>query len=267
MSKILVQSQFSRSAADYAVSPVHAKGRSLDRIVELADPKDDWQVLDVATGAGHTALAFAARAGHVVASDLTPKMLEVSADLAKERGVENVSFEEADAEAMPFEDNRFDCVASRIAPHHFPNIDGFISESARVLKPGGIFALVDNVAPDKHTTSGFSDTELQEADAFYNEFEKIRDPSHARALPLSEWLGRLDQAGFKIRHYEIMLKPMAFDPWVQRLNAGTESVEKLRDMANNPPPAAKAFLKPETRDDGLWLTWAECLVIAEAPQA
>lgn len=263
MSKTLVQSQFSRSAEGYAVSPVHAKGRSLDRVVEMAKPQSDWHVLDIATGAGHTALAFAPHVDQVISSDLTPRMLEVAADLAKERGIENVSFQEADAEALPFEDGSFDCVTSRIAPHHFPNIDGFISESARVLKPGGVFALVDNVAPDRHTTPGFEEDELLEAAAFYNEFEKIRDPSHARALPLGEWLGRIDQAGFTVRHYEILLKPMAFEPWAERLHAGKEAKEQLLEMARTPPPAAAAFLKPEDREGELWLYWAEGLIIAE----
>ena len=59
MTKDLVQQQFGAHAAAYATSTVHAKGASLGRLVELVKPQPQWQALDIATGAGHTAAAFA----------------------------------------------------------------------------------------------------------------------------------------------------------------------------------------------------------------
>ena len=70
MTKSLAQQRFGRAAADYATSEVHAKGASLTRLVELAEPKPHWRVLDVATGAGHTALAFASHVAKVTATDI-----------------------------------------------------------------------------------------------------------------------------------------------------------------------------------------------------
>ena len=61
----LIQQKFSEAAAEYAASAVHARGASLARLVELVDPKPSWRVLDVATGAGYTALAFAPRVARV----------------------------------------------------------------------------------------------------------------------------------------------------------------------------------------------------------
>ena len=69
MTKTLVQQQFGAHAAAYATSAVHAKGASLGRLVELVQPKSDWRALDIATGAGHTAAAFAPHVAHVIASD------------------------------------------------------------------------------------------------------------------------------------------------------------------------------------------------------
>jgi len=76
MTKSLVQQQFGAHAATYVTSAVHAKGASLARVVELVAPRPDWHALDVATGAGHMALAFAPYVTRVVASDITPEMLE-----------------------------------------------------------------------------------------------------------------------------------------------------------------------------------------------
>ena len=139
MSKTLVQHQFGANAANYSTSAVHAKGASLARLVNLVKPGKDWIVLDIATGAGHTAAAFAPHVAKVIASDLTPEMLEEAHKLAKAKGLANMETATADAEQLPFGDRSFDLVTCRIAPHHFPDVAAFVAESWRVLKSGGIF--------------------------------------------------------------------------------------------------------------------------------
>ncbi|MCA9943702.1 MAG: methyltransferase domain-containing protein [Anaerolineales bacterium] len=99
MSKQKVQQQFGANAAAYATSPVHAKGYSLTRLVELTQPQAEWQALDVATAAGHTAFAIAPHVAQVTATDLTPEMLTVAAGLAAEKELSNVRFEPAEEEA------------------------------------------------------------------------------------------------------------------------------------------------------------------------
>ncbi len=88
-----VQHLFGRAAADYAASGVHAYGYSLNWLIELTQPQPDWHVLDVATGAGHTALTFAPHVAQVVASDITAEMLSEAARLAQERGFTNFTTE------------------------------------------------------------------------------------------------------------------------------------------------------------------------------
>ena len=66
---------------------MHAKGESLARLVALVAPQSSWRLLDVATGAGHTALAFAPHVAKVIASDITDQMLAEARKLAAERGV------------------------------------------------------------------------------------------------------------------------------------------------------------------------------------
>ena len=164
--KSLSQKRFGEHAAGYVKSEGHAKGADLDRLLELAQPHEDWLVLDVATGGGHTALKFAPHVAKVVASDLTPKMLAAAKEYIRTQGVNNVEFKQADAEGLPFKDKRFDLVTCRIAPHHFPHVDEFVSESARVLKPGGLFLLQDHVLPEDEKAANYVDG-----------FEKLRDPS------------------------------------------------------------------------------------------
>ena len=265
MNKSLVQEQFGTHAAAYATSTVHAEGASLARLVELVKPERHWHVLDIATGAGHTALAFAPHVASVIASDLTARMLEQAAKLCAAKGFDNVETALADAEALPFEDARFDLATCRIAPHHFPDIPTFVAEVQRVLKPGGSFALVDNIEPDAESTPGFVPIELRDAALIYNTFERMRDPSHSRCLGMAEWSDLIEDAGLRIVHKERAPKEMEFEPWATRMGCSASTVERLRSILLEASPALKAFLKPRTTNDNLWFTLDEAIIIARKP--
>ena len=131
----LVQKKFGEAAADYAASAVHATGPSLARLTELVETKPTWRHLDIATGAGHTALAFAPKVAKVTASDITPEMLQQTRKLAKERGLGNVVTAQAPAHDLPFPDTSYHLVTCRLAAHHFPDPESFVREAARVLIP------------------------------------------------------------------------------------------------------------------------------------
>lgn len=248
--KELVQKQFGAHAAAYATSRVHAQGASLKRLVELTQPQPDWQVLDIATAAGHTAYAFAPHVAHVTATDITPEMIPVAAKLAAERGITNVTLEAADAEALPYADGSFDLVTCRIAPHHFPHVDQFVREAARVLRSGGIFALVDNVAPDDPA-----------AGEYINAFEKLRDPSHVRALNVAEWLEHFTAAGLTVFHYEVAQKTLDFTPWAERMGASPETIATLRRLLLEAPPGAADFYQLYTTDEDIFFNMDEVLIL------
>ncbi|MEL7543137.1 MAG: methyltransferase domain-containing protein [Pseudomonadota bacterium] len=263
MPKALNRHQFGVNAEKYATSSVHAKGASLAALVSAMAPGPAWRMLDIATAAGHTALAFAPHVAHVVASDLTPEMLDVARRQADEKAAANVSFEIADAERLPFADGTFDAVTCRIAPHHFPDIGGFLDGVRRALKPGGKFGLVDNMAPDTRTTPGFTSDDLAAAAEDYNLFEKLRDPSHFRALQFTEWLGVLEAAGFRVTHHEVLAKPMGFLAWAERMQVSDQTLDELVRMIDEGSSAFRAYLRPEQGDDGLIFTLSEGLFVCE----
>ena len=264
MNKELVQQRFGANAANYVGSTVHAKGASLEGLVNAVQPDSSWTGVDIATGAGHTAIAFAPHVSHMLATDLTEEMLEQVRKLVKEKGLGNVDTAHADAEAMPFEDGAFDLVTCRIAPHHFPDIAKFVAECHRVLKPGGKFALVDNVSPDSTTTPGFNDAELQEAAASYNTFEKVRDPSHGRAWTPTEWLDCMTATGFQVTHQELLDKAMSFKAWCKNQSVPEDLVPGLAEMLNQATPAFSAYIRPVEKDDGdIGFTIIEFLAVAK----
>lgn len=265
MTRSLVERQFGAHAKAYATSSVHAKGESLGRLVELVRPQPGWRVLDIATGAGHTACAFATHVASVVAADLTIEMLAEAARLAATKGLTNVETVRAAADHLPFADATFDLATCRIAAHHFPDPAAFVAEAARVLKPGGIFALDDNIAPDRDILAAFAPAEVEAAARAYNDFERHRDPSHVRALTTPEWLALIAAAGLEVTHSELMAKSMQFDPWASRLGASDATVAELRQQLGELSGPLQAFLRPESRDGKLVFTLTEAIIVANKP--
>lgn len=252
MERKSVKKQFGANADAYVTSKVHAQGASLARLIELTNPQAHWRVLDVATGAGHTALTFAPYVAEVIATDVTPEMLEKTAVLAQERELNNLTTQEADAEALPFPDGFFDCVTCRIAPHHFPKIDQFVRESARVLKAGGLLAVVDNVVPEG------------EAGEYVNAFEKLRDPSHGRCLSIAEWEADFTQAGLEMLHSETLEKSMEFEWWARRMTNDDALVMQIKQMLLNAQGEAKTFLQPSASEP-LMFRLVEGIFIGKRP--
>src|ERR1700730_15706060 len=241
-SKSLAQERFGAYAATYATSRPHAQGGSLARLVELTAPQPAWTALDISTGAGHVALALAPHLSHVVAADLTPQMLGVARGLAGDRNIPNISFAVLRAEALPFPDATFDLVTCRIAPHDFDDVRKFVTESARVLRPGGRFGLVDNISPDPGIMGADAATLAAAADE-YNAFENLRDPSHRRCLTFTEWRELVAEAGLVERHVEILDKAMVLGPWADQQVTGEAIKLELKTRMLAGPPGLRAFLR------------------------
>jgi ubiquinone/menaquinone biosynthesis C-methylase UbiE len=230
----LVRKQFGAHAAEYVTSSVHAQGESLARLIELTNPQPNWLVLDVATGAGHTALAFAPHVARVIATDITPQMLEVARSLAQQRQITNVEFRSADAQQLPFDSNYFYLVTNRAALHHYPNMRAAIREMVRVCRAGGLVALVDSIVPAEEDSA-----------AYINAFEKLRDPSHHWAYSLAQLQAAFVKAGLAIEHCATLVKPMEFESWARRMGAEETTKATLQTMLWDAPQDVRAFLDPQ----------------------
>jgi len=117
-----------------------AMGRhATETLVEYAAPRPDMHVLDLASGTGEPAISLAERVGpggHVTALDLSPELLEIAANRARQRGFSNFTTRQADAHSLPFPDNSFDLATSRFGVMFFTDVVKALGEVRRVLKPG-----------------------------------------------------------------------------------------------------------------------------------
>ena len=158
-------------------------------VVEALQARAGERALDVATGTGHLARALAKAGLAVIGADLTLRMLLTARDQAAREGLSGLALVGAAAEALPFADGAFDLVACRFALHHYPDPAPALAEMARLCRRhAGRVGIVDLIAPEDG-----------DAARRYNDFERLRDRSHCRALSLSELARALEVAGLTVR--------------------------------------------------------------------
>jgi SAM-dependent methyltransferase len=227
-----VQRQFGRTAAAYVESATHARGEDLDRIVALAAAHGGDRVVDVGTGVGHTLRRVAPSFRAAVGVDATREMLAAGRTVLAGAGVGNALLAQANATALPLASASADVATSRLAAHHFADAPGAFREIARVLRPGGLFILVDNYAPD--------DPAL---DRFINELETLRDPSHVRNHTVSGWRGLLEEAGLRTTvDSDASVTKLTTAGWLERSQTPPDRAAEVRyRLRTAPAPAVRAF--------------------------
>jgi ubiquinone/menaquinone biosynthesis C-methylase UbiE len=171
----LILHQFTRQATLFSNAAPITNEDALRLIVEAVRPRPDDTVLDVACGGGIVVCAFAPHVRLAIGIDVTPAMLNQARKLAAEKVLVNVDWRQGDVNSLPFDDGSFTIVVSRFAFHHLLDPLAVLREMVRVCAPGGRVVVVDICA---------SENPAQAAE--FNRLEKLRDPSHARNLSLSE---------------------------------------------------------------------------------
>lgn len=166
-----VRHLFHWAAPFYDLSDIIISGMR-EKVVDLAAAEKGSLVLDVATGTGKQAFAFAKMGFDVVGVDLSEDMLRVA---RRKNRYDNVSLQICDASELPFRDNSFDVCTVSFGLHEMPSHirQRVVGEMARVTKPGGIVIIVDHSLPEKGFMRSFiyKLTKLYEA-RYYPDFIK-----------------------------------------------------------------------------------------------
>jgi SAM-dependent methyltransferase len=238
--------QFNAQAAHYAHSHVHRFGPSLPVLLQLASSTPQDQALDIATGTGNTAITLAPHVASIIGVDMAANMLAEGQKRANQEQIGNVSFEEANAEALPFSNEHFDLVVSRHAPHHFRNALVFLREVARVLRPNGRFVLADQI------------TLLPQQQAWVDEYQRTRDPSHFTQRTRQQWCDLAAQAGLVVVAEQLVTYRLEFDTWTTQAGCSAEQREQLHQLLKIAPTG----IEWEQRPNGTPLAHQEPIWVA-----
>lgn len=215
----LVVAQFGPRASAYVESVTHRQGEDLQQLGLMAADWRHARVLDLGCGGGHAAFAVAPHVKEVVAYDLSCDMLDAVAVEAKRRGLQNIVTRQGAVEELPFAAGEFDVVMTRFSMHHWSDMGAGLREARRVVKLPGRAVFIDTVAPSKPAL-----------DTFLQAFELLRDPSHVRNYSEAEFRAALSAAGFTVTAVTPRRIPIAFDPWIARMNTPAVQVEAIRAL-------------------------------------
>lgn len=226
-------------------------------MVSWAEPKGDETLLDIATGTGFTAFAFASYVTDIIAIDITPEMIDQAKSIALDRRITNISFQVGESERLAFKDNTFNIVTCRIAAHHFADVKSFLNEVKRVLAPGGRFLLVDSCSPED-----------REINRWHNYIEKLRDPSHVTNYLPSVWKGLIEESGMAIEKMdtELCRTYLGFSEWTKTGGCGEKVKKELLLLFRSAPRHILDAFQIHEGNGDIHFSWPLVLVKAIKPQ-
>jgi SAM-dependent methyltransferase len=184
-----IHDQFTRQAEPFLERHANPRDGLLELMAACAAPAATDSLLDVACGPGIISCFFAPRVGFVTGFDAVPAMLDCAKKLQAEKHLHNIEWKLGQVSALLFKNETFDCVVTRFSFHHFLDPQCALLEMKRVTKPGGTI-LVADVVP------------RAEAQDRFNHWEILRDPSHTRALTLSELKALGTDCGLDLKRQE-----------------------------------------------------------------
>lgn len=239
----LVQRQFRRQAEAYSTMKVVTDPRILDHMVEVSQVRPDSRVLDVACGPGFVAMALAPKCRSVLGIDATDTLVARARAEASRRGISNLGFALADVERMPFGPDRFDLATCRFAFHHFAHPREVLAEMARVLKPGARMVIVDMTTSEDPAKSDY-----------HNRVERLCDPSHARAIAVSEWERMIGEAGLEVAYRGGRETSYDLESWMAHGGPPPERRAQIVEMMEASLAADRSGLKVRRQDGQIWFS-------------
>lgn len=235
----IVRREFTRQAEAYAANPSIADRERVARLVEAVGPTAQDRVLEVATGPGYVAMAFAVFAQEVVGVDLTEAPLAIAERMRQQHGLTNLRFELANASRLPFDNAAFDVVVCRFAFHHFTTPRQVLGEMVRTCRPQGKVVVEDLMASEHPPRA-----------AYHNRIETLRDPSHTAGLSLSQLLHMAADAGLEVEIVQSNQLLQEAEQWLQNAQTPAEQAQQVRHLLEQDQARDLSGLTPFRNEQG-----------------
>jgi SAM-dependent methyltransferase len=246
------QAQFSLQSDRYGNNHILQNVDDVAEALQSITLPPGAKALDVATGAGHTGLFLAVLGYDVTLADIAQPMLDKAAKTASQRGLPVKTALHA-SEQLPYADGTFDLVTCRVAAHHFSSPQRFISETARVLKPGGYLLLIDGTVED----------DQPEGEAWIHAVEKLRDPSHNRFITPRAWTALCESHGLAVRVCKVTpFKQPDLNWYFETAGTPDENRIKVLEMVGQASPVVRSLFRLGEEDGKIIWWWQRLTLIA-----
>jgi 2-polyprenyl-3-methyl-5-hydroxy-6-metoxy-1,4-benzoquinol methylase len=203
-----IRAEFARQGESFAASPSVLGEEPIRRIIGAGGVRPDHVVLDACCGPGILSAALALEAARVVALDLTDHMLDLARRRCGDAQLSNVDFVGGHVEETPFPDDHFDASFCRLALHHVEDPQAVVAELGRVTRPGGTIVLADIITSEDAIEA-----------SMHNVLEMLRDPSHVRALSVSQLRDIARQLDLLVVLEKTWTVPRDFGDWIAITNS------------------------------------------------
>lgn len=249
----MIQKSFSVQASKFENSSMSFfKQEYLDYTVQCIGAQKTDHVLEVAADTCVCGRAIAPYAAKVTCIDATPAMLEIGQTSAENEHRSNMTFINGFAEELPFPDESFDIVMTRLSFHHFTKMDTPFSEMNRVLKTGGKLVIIDMEAASEN----FRNIE--------DSIETMRDSSHIKNRSIVEFFSLYETYNYKMLKTENTLIPVSLQAWMD-LTKTPEDVQitiqlKMKEDING---GTKTGFSPYLKSGELYFNQRWLLMIGE----
>ena len=171
----LIIDQFTKQAIPFTKKAARYIEETFEKILSVVNVDDTDVILDVACGSGLISIEFAKISSQVTGIDITPAMIQQAKLLQQKNMLDNLKWDIHDiSDNLPYPTGSFSIVASRFSFHHLLNPLSVLNEMNRVCAVGGQIVVIDPTPPQNKVD-------------MFNRVEKLRDPSHAKALTVSEF--------------------------------------------------------------------------------
>ncbi len=256
--------QFSEQAGTIAMDRAHAEGATRHLLLEHLQPVTDETLLDLGSGPGATALAFAPYVARVIALDLATPMLR-AARLAWRRAEAEPGDEappvplvtvRGDAHRLPLRDRAVELVTMRLVAGHLAALDAALAEVRRVLRRGGRLGIVDPTAPDADGDTA----------AVVGMLERLRDATVTRVRRPVQWRAALEHAGLRVDFVEPrafdLAEPVSLTAWFAVAGASSDRLAEAKRLLLTAPRDVRETLRVRTTGDDV--TFQRALVVMTA---
>ena len=249
-----VEREFTRQAESFAASPALNAAEIVESLPRALGEARNGRVLDLACGPGIVSEALTRDARQVVAVDLTDRPLRLAALRCGSADPARFAPVRASAESLPVASASLDGAVARLALHHLENPRRALAEVHRVLRPGGVLAVLDLLATEDPTHA-----------ELHNALERLRDPSHVEVVTAPALRAAVTDVGLEIVDEKLWTNTRPFDEWARIIAdpVRTDALEiVMRHLARN---GVRAGIGLREGPAGIEFDYRWALLVARRP--